>query len=340
MGADANRLEAAASLVLDPPFAAFTRAPSSLPQWGVAVGYRSLGLNYQPLDGDFDPLVGLHGFYGKTLYSEPTKSVVGLSGASVSIRRFSDAVQARDVAVTGSLSARLDAHDHFNVTSSFTTGTLSVSQAGRQLGDRLTVRDDQLGGTMLPNTSQSASLAYKNATYRTSVGYTTGKFQNCNPSLPPPPCFSYGQTKLTGSVSWFPFSDVFVAGAVKNLNDEGLQLLGNPADVRGPFQQSTAGHIVHQIAAGAYLFNAKCSTLTYTAEDRGGSGSSFAKGVPRPGFTNVASLELQPTKSSPALLMAYVLQSGTPAKQFLLRLRFGVPTGAYIRDVRSNCDNR
>ncbi len=340
-GPDANRVEAAASLIIDPAFADFKRVPTSLPQWGVAVGYRSLGQNYLPLDGDFDPLVGLHGFYGKALYSEPTKTRVGPSGASLSIRRFSDAAQARDVAVTGSISDRLDSGDHFSLTGSFTTGSLSVSQAGRQLSDRITVRDDQLGGTMLPNTSRSGSFTYKNASFfQSSVGYTTGTFQNCDPTLPAPPCFSYRQSKLTGSLVAFPLSDVFVAGAIKNLNDEGLQLIGNPIAAQGALRQSTAGHIVHQIAAGAYLFHGKCSTLTYTTEDRGGSGSSFAKGVPAPGFTNVASLELQPTKTSPALLMAYVRQSGTPATQFFVRLRFGAPVNAYINDVKSNCDNR
>ena len=162
----AQRLDLAVSAQVQPPYANTIRQPGSLPTLLGVVGYRNLGPSYGPIDADFDPLAGLHGFYGTLSYAEPNPEKAGFSGASVTIHRFSDALAARDVAVTTSASIRLGKANHFALAGGFTTGTIAASQAARLSSTPFSLRDDQGGMTFLPNTSYSLSLTSTSASQR------------------------------------------------------------------------------------------------------------------------------------------------------------------------------
>jgi hypothetical protein len=339
-----QRLDAAASFVRNPPFADLKRVPGALPIWAAAVGFRNLGPRYSPLDGDFDPLAGLHGYYGKLSYSESHKNVAGPAAASIAVHRFSDALEPRDVAVTSSLLIRIGKSDRFSVTSGFTVGRLAVSQVGHLSGP-ITVRDDQGGTSYLPNNSYSASLASTSASHQASIGYSQGVSQNCDVKRAAPPCYAYRQPSITASLLWLPSSTFFLDGAIKNQNDQALDLVPNPLSKRGPAagEQTTAGHIVRKGAIGTFLFKGKCSTLVLSTENRGGSFDDFAKSPPKPGFINTVALELVPTRAWPTLLMSYSRQAtlgSAPTRQFLARVRLGLPEAPFRADVRAACAQR
>ena len=343
----AQRLDIALSAQIQPPYANTRRQPGSLPTLLAAVGYRSLGPSYAPIDADFDPVSGLHGFYGTLSYAEPHPEKPGFSGASVTVHRFSDAFEARDVAVTASASVRLGTANHFALAGGVTTGTVAVSQAARLSGSPFVVRDDQGGAAFLPNSSYSLSLTSTSASHEASLGYTVGRSPSCDSTAAAAPCFAYRQPSVSATLFWLPFDAVFVVAAIKNQNDNALNLVsggpvaGEVATSSG--QVTTAGHIVRNGAIGAYLFNGKCSTLTLSTENRGGSFETFSQSPPSPGFTNTAALELVPTANWPTILVAYSrvgTLGQTPATQFLVRARFGVPEHAFRADVRHNCAGR
>jgi hypothetical protein len=133
---------------------------------------------------------------------------------------------------------------------------------------------------------------------------------------------------------------------MKNQNDTALDLMPSPlsqGSLSPSRQETTAGHIVRNAALGAYLFKGKCSTLILSTENRGGSFDDFAKTAPKPGFTNTAAVELVPAKAWPALMIAYSRQGtlgSAPSRQFLARIRFGLPKPAFRTDIRSACAQR
>jgi hypothetical protein len=263
------------------------------------------------------------------------------------VHRFSDAVEARDVAVTASASVRLGTANHFALAGGVTTGTVAVSQAARLSGSPFVVRDDQGGAAFLPNSSYSLSLTSASASHEASLGYTVGRSPSCDATVTAAPCFAYRQPSVSATLFWLPVNAVFVVAAIKNQNDNALNLVsGGPVAgeaAAGSGQVTTAGHIVRNAAIGTYLFNGKCSTLTLSTENRGGGFDTFSQSPPSPGFTNTAALELVPTASWPTVLVAYSrvgTLGQTPATQFLLRARLGVPERAFRADVRQNCAGR
>ena len=344
----AQRVDLALSAQVLPPFANTIRQPGSLPTLLAVIGYRSLGPAYGAIDADFDPIAGLHGVYGTLSYAEPNPEKAGFSGISITAHRFSDAFEARDVALTTSASVRLGKAKHFALAGGFTTGTVAASQAARLSSTPFVVTDNQAGATYLPNSSYSLSVTSMSATHELSIGYTQGRSPSCDPTTAGlPPCFAFRQPSVTATVFWLPFSDVFVVANIKNRNDNALSLVsGGPVAgpaVTGSGQDTTAGHIVRNAAVGAYLFNGKCSTLTVSTENRGGSFETFSQSPPKPGFTNTAALELVPAANRPTILVAYS-RIGTlgqaPATQFLVRARIGLPERAFRADVRQGCAGR
>jgi hypothetical protein len=342
-----QRLDAAASIRWDPPAAQQDRLTSTLRRYAVAAGYRNVGPGYAPLDATFDPVLGLHGWFGRASYSAESNHV-GPTALSVTTHRFSDAAQARDEGVTVSGDVRVDPKNHLNFTQSVTVGTLAVSQAAHLLKTAFVVSDQAGGRNQLPNNSYSLDLTYRNGSFQIGAGFTNGNGQNCNDKVGPPPCYSYRQPSITGTFYWEPpRTTLFLTAAVKNQNDDSLDLvpgLSSRSRNGGSTQETTAGHIIHNAAIGTYLFRGRCSTATFTTENRGGDSASFAKSAPVPGFTNTASIELMPvTDSLPAIVFAW-LRTGSPGKpvtsQALVRVRVGAPDAAFKADLLRNCANR
>jgi hypothetical protein len=337
-----TRFDIAASASYGPPVANFNRLPDTLPKWSAAFGYRNLGPAYAPLDGDFDPLRGLHGFYGEiVLANDKGKSAV--TAFSLSGHRFSDALQERDKSVNTAATVRFGAGGKMGFALNYMYGRIAESQVARG-ADTPSFLPDALGGlTMLPNESLSPSLTYKNGTFtQASVGYTNGFSQNCDLTRASSPCYAYRQPGATATLLTFPFADVFVQAAAKRQDDQAVGLF-NGVLTSGSGQQTTVGHIVREAALGAYLFNDRCSTLVLSTENRGGSIDNFAASPPQPGFTNTAALELQRRTLPASLLVAYARSAtlgNAPSTQFLVRLRIGVPRAAYLSNVRRDCSTR
>jgi hypothetical protein len=340
-GSNGNRVDLGASITVQPAFADFERPPTSLPAFAFALGYRSIGSNYLPIDGTFDPLVGLQGYYSEILYSEPTKSLSGIGAASIIVHRFANSVAAQYTKVTSTLALRLDTTEHFGLVGSATTGNITVAQTARVVSGAL-VSASQGGGNYLPNNSYSTSLTYKNSTYEAAAGYTSGTSQNCNLKLAAPPCFAYRQPSVTGSFFWLPVSRVFIDGVIKNQNDDASQLTPGLSQ-QLVSQPTTVGHIIRKAALGAYISGDKCSTLTLTTENRGGDVDSFSHSPPQPGFINTVALELQSRGSGPALLAAADRQGSlgkTPTSEFLVRVKIGLPWNAFQHEISRDCSNR
>jgi hypothetical protein len=344
-GMGANRVDLAVAITVQPPYVNLNRQPNTLPNWSFVAGYRSLGAHYLPIDGKFDPLVGVNGYYGQLLYSEPHTNHPGLGAVSLTAHRFSNFAMPQDTLMAEAIAIRLDTHDHFGISSSVSSGNLTASQVARVLYG-VAVSPAQGGQQYLPNNTYSASFTYKMAVqswmYQGSAGYTSGTSQNCNVKLPTTPCYAYTQPSITAGLFSKPTKWIFFDGTIKNQNDTALDLT-SPALEQLSKQPTTAAHIVRKAAFGAYISRDKCSTFVLSTENRGGAVDAFSHSAPQPGFINTAAFEMQTHGPGPAVLVAYDRQStlvGPPTSEFLLRVRLGVPWNNFQRTLAYNCEGR
>lgn len=325
-----QRVDVAVANGFFPGYSDFDRPLYNRQQWSEALGYRDVGAHYEPLDAAFDPLQGLQGFYGALQYTEPKNT--GPKGphhpvtASVAFHRFTDAVEARDVAV--SLNSTYQLSPVFSWNASLSTGNLAVSQAGR-LTSNIVVPDSAGGAAYLPNRSYATSVAYKGSTLSANIGYSQNDAQNCNTKVAIAPCYAYRQPSVTGGVFWQPMSFLLVSGAVQNESNFAYTAPSIPGTALGTLQQTTAAHIVRKAGLGLKIPGLNCATLTLTTENRGGDVDSFAASPPQPGFTNTAALDIAPQNVLPSILVAYSRQGNlgatmAPTSTFFVRLLVGV----------------
>ncbi len=340
-----ERIDAAMSVNRKPAFIAPHAANRDRAELSATLGFRSLGMAYRPLDGDFDPIAGLRGYYGGLQFAQQPGSRHPIA-AQIVAHRFSDGVEPRDTALTGSLSIRLSRDSPLSLTANATTAQLAVSQVTRLLRSSVPL-SDAAGRAYLPNGSFSGGVAYTQPTFEMNVGYAQTYAQNCRADLGASPCYAYRQPSATGGIFWRPIKMLFLDGSIQSQNNEALGLPGTAPDLlqrAATSQQTTAGHIVRKAAVGVVIPHLKCSTFAFTTENRGGDVDAFAATPPQPGFTNTTSLELAPSQFTPGILVAYSRQ-GTPApststsppKQFFVRLLFGLPGNTFLARTTGSC---
>jgi hypothetical protein len=346
-----NRLDIAASTQLQPGYAKYA-TNHQVDNWVFSGGYRSLGPRWYPIDADFDPLLGLHGFYGSVQFSQPPAAHAFT--ASLAAHRFSDTIEARDASLSGAISLGLA--KYLSATASFATASLAVSQTARLVNYAGPLTPVQ-GQQYLPNSTYSVGLAYSHDSVEANLGYSSGEAQNCGaPSSVASGCYAYRQPSFTGGIFVQPqglpfFFDV----SIENQNNDALNLPSttwNALQNAWIPQQTTATHIVRQGAVGLFIPGLPCSTATFTSVNRGGQYDTFAASPPQPGFTNTYALDIVPPKWGASILAGYSRQGGPtppatatslltnqPPSQFFIRLTVGLPTKAFVKRQNAACNN-
>ncbi|MEA2721619.1 MAG: hypothetical protein QOJ39_3483, partial [Candidatus Eremiobacteraeota bacterium] len=320
-----------------------------------ALGYRSVGARYNPIDASFDPHAGERGPYASLAYTAPVDLHDAFSAATFSLSgyRFSDGAQVRDEALL--LQATYPLTKRLSLQSKDTIGHVTVSQAGRANG---IVISDALGGAgLLPNGQYNLQLGYSPGDdFKLTSGYTILYGQGCNTKLvtKTQPCYPYRQPTAVADLAWLPFasmtskllSTLFVEASLQGSTTTPFQTATDRVLFTPTFNyyDTTASHVVRTAALGTTLFKTGtgCATLLLTTANRGGDIDNFAKSAPVPGYTNTASTEIVVGRGWPSLLAAYSRignKSGTPAPQglFMLRAQFGVPFANFGASAKGGC---
>ena len=320
-----------------------------------AIGFRSVGPRYNPIDASFDQHAGERGPYASLAYTMPVDLHGGFGAATFSLSgyRFSDGARVRDEALLFQTSYPLTTK--WTLQSKDMLGHVTVSQAGRANG--LVISDALGGDAILPNGQYNLQLVYAPAdSFKLTTGYTLLYSQGCNTKLKakPQPCYPFRQPTMVADLAWLPFagepskllSSFFIEGSVQGTATTPFQtatdaVLATPAF---NYYTTTASRVLRTAAVGTTLFSTKtsCATLLFTTANRGGDIDNFAKSAPVPGFTNTASLEVVPGKGWPGLLAAYTRvenTSGIPAPQrlFTLRAQLGIPFSNFATSAKGAC---
>jgi hypothetical protein len=321
-------------------------APKDVWTLNFAAGYRSVGENYQPIDGDFNPTLGLHGWYGEAQYSQPQGARFP-STIGVLFHQFYGNGEFRDSALGMSFSRQFGHWSPFSLVGSFNTAQLTASQVARQVKYTTPLTPDQ-GAAYLPNSSYSASLLYKPSTsLEASFGYSSGYTQNCSSTLIPLPCYAYLQPSVIGSAYVLFPANIFLSGSIRSQNNIAS---GTPwGNEIGTFTKelTTANHIARSAGVGYILPKGlPCSTVAFTTINRSGTPDAFAANPPVPGYTNTYSLNIAPTTVVPVGFLLAYSRLGTDAmppnpatltSQFLVRLLFGVPPNSFAMQSQVPC---
>jgi hypothetical protein len=335
-----QRLDLAVSNGFEPGYSDFERALVTRDQWKELVGYRTIGANYSPIDASFDPLLGLHGFYGALQHVAREGSPHPLT-ITLSFHRFSDSIEARDTAVTGT--AKIGLWSGVSFTANGTISHLAVSQVARQTA-KIIVPDQAGGALYLPNSSYGGVVAYDAPKVSANIGYSYGYAQNCDKTQAILPCVAYGNRKpdLTYGLFLNPSGSLFLTWSLERDNNA---VFANGASVltsSGSSHQTTADHLIRKYGFGFEFPKFSCASLTFTTVNRGGEVDSFAAGPPQPGSTTTAALDIPPSGSEvPGLLVAYSRSStlGDPgaSSQFFARVLLGLPEAAIAAQTKQAC---
>ncbi len=320
-----------------------------------AVGYRSVGPRYNPIDASFDQHAGERGPYASLAYTVPVDLHDGFGAGTFSLSGygFSDGVRVRDEALLFQVSYPLSTR--WTLQSKDMVGHVTVSQAGRANG--LLISDALGGDAILPNGQYNLQLVYAPAdSFKLTTGYTRLYSQGCNTKLKakPQPCYPFRQPTAVADLAWLPFasesskllSSFFIEGSIQGTATTPFQTATDAVLATRTFNyyNTTASRVQRTAAVGTTLFSTKtsCATLLLTTANRGGDIDNFAKSAPVPGFTNTASVEFVPGEGWPSLLAAYTRvenKSGTPAPQrlFTLRAQLGVPFFNFAKSAKGTC---
>jgi hypothetical protein len=335
---------------LDPHSSAFEQS-----HLAGALGFHSVGANYNPIDGTFDAHVGEHGPYGMLQYIRPVSRLDGFNTATykVGAYAFTDGAVIRDQQIIANVSYPLSAF--WSLQSNDAFGHLTVSQAGRANG--ILVTDAAGGRDLLPNSSYNLQLTYKRAkVFQVTGGYSVLYGQGCNTVIAisaVQPCYPIRTPTAVGNLAWVPFErshspllqTVFIEASEQASSTAPFRTATNNVLDTPTFDyyETTAGRIVRSAAVGAVLFstNAGCGTLLLTSANRGGDINRFGGSAPKPGYTNTASMEVVPGGGWPSLFFAYSRTQNIGDKvaqpQYLLRAQFGVPPLSFAQSAKGHC---
>lgn len=353
--ASSQIVDVAESIQRDPP--SIDPFSTAFERWhvGGALGYRSVGAKYNPIDGTFDAHIGERGPYATLEYTAPVIRGSGFTTATVSVSGylFTDGIAVRDQRMFASLSYPLS--PYLSLQSNDAVGHLTISQVARANG--FIVADAAGGRDLLANSKYNLQLTYKRATvFQLTGGYTMLYAQGCNTRISASaaqPCYPYRAPTAVGDLAWVPFDSspsafaksLFVEGSVQDSASSPFRT-ATDAVLQTPrlnYYDTTAGHVVRTAAVGAVLFKSaeRCSTLLLTTANRGGDIDNFAKSAPVAGYTNTASLESVLGPFWPTLFVAYNRtqnKGADPARPlWLIRAQFGVPPKNYGSSARGGC---
>jgi len=351
--AASQEFDIAESIQKSPPSLAPSSTALELWHFSGALGYRSVGANYDPIDGTFDAHAGENGPYASLEYTQPIlKPLKSITTAtySLSAASFSRAGQVQDEAAYLKVSYPLS--PVMSLQSNDTEGRISISQVGVNNG--LLIPISQVAA-LLPNNQYNLQAAYgSGTTFQLTGGYTILDAQGCSTKLVTKgqPCYAYRQPTANGSVFWAPFTkrkalaNLFIQGTLQGSTTTPFQTATDDVLRTKTFDyyDTNASQVVRSAAFGTYLLQSavSCATLLLSSANRGGDINSFAKGAPVPGFTNSASMEYVPGQGWPSFFAAYsriVNDSGSPppSNLFVFRAELGIPGQNYAASTHGSC---
>jgi hypothetical protein len=337
-GPHASDFDIAASVQDDPPLLNLFSTKEETWHFSGAAGYRNVGPTYVPIDAPLDTHIGEHGFYGIVDYTG-TASKARPYDVSLSMRRFSDSFEARDVSAGVDINVPLSSV--ISVKASYATASLAVSQVARQ--SKFIVPDSRGGGSYLPNGHLSGSFVFAppGSRLKASLGYARAEAQGCDSKATVgSPCYGYIQPTATGSIYWQALSDVFVDSSIQNSSSDPFRAGDVDAfsDASKGFYSTTATHVQYSYAVGANLLqtaSGACSTLLVTTSNRTSGIDEISNSPNQSRFANTASIDLIPGPYWPTFLAAYsrvgYIQASVPMQTlFVFRVQYGLlPTTSY-----------